>query len=440
MSITPAPRAKIIYVNNKELLSEINKSKKTFCSFIEPEHSDFDTIVHSVDEITPELIEAVREKKSKPRGKPAIPLDQLPPEGIVVRVMTYEHIPLDPDRVRKSRVTDKSYARTNFPPYKHYVLLADGPKEVLRSHWTGGFDNGHFNIEHGKINNKLAVMFMLIVERYSKRGNWRNYCVDDQTEALTQRGWLRYDEITEMDTILSYDQGDLKWSKIKSIFRNPDYDDKMFHLTVRGMDALVTPEHKFITQDGLKKVEELKLTDSIILCGDGAKVDLNWATHMSVLVSDIDFHGAYSQGGSLSPTIPYKGIIWCPETEYGSFMCRRNGHVFLTGNTYNDEMRGMALMQLSQVGLQFDESKSENPFAFYTQIINNSFKRTLNIEKKSQNIRDDLLIIAGASPSYTRQIDNELEHRFPSDNPTAKKKGGYPRRAAAPKSEPPVAD
>ena len=36
------------------------------------------------------------------------------------------------------------------------------------------------------------------------------------------------------------------------------------------------------------------------------------------------------------------------------------------GYTYNEEMRGQALLQLSQIGLQFDESKSQNPFAYYT--------------------------------------------------------------------------
>ena len=47
------------------------------------------------------------------------------------------------------------------------------------------------------------------------------------------------------------------------------------------------------------------------------------------------------------------------------------------GYTYNDEMQSQALMQLSQIGLQFDESKSENPFAYYTAAITNSFTRIL---------------------------------------------------------------
>jgi hypothetical protein len=79
------------------------------------------------------------------------------------------------------------------------------------------------------------------------------------------------------------------------------------------------------------------------------------------------------------------------------------------GYTYVDEMRSQALMQLSQIGLQFDESKSENPFAYYTAAITNSFTRILNIEKKNQNIRDDILEMNEMMPSYTRQAKNESE-------------------------------
>ena len=78
------------------------------------------------------------------------------------------------------------------------------------------------------------------------------------------------------------------------------------------------------------------------------------------------------------------------------------------GYTYNDEMRSQALLQLTQIGLQFDESKSENPFAYYTAAITNSFTRVLNLEKKNQAIRDDILESAGLNPSYTRQVENEI--------------------------------
>ena len=88
-------------------------------------------------------------------------------------------------------------------------------------------------------------------------------------------------------------------------------------------------------------------------------------------------------------------------------LCERYGtRANWRGYTYNDEMQSQALMQLSQIGLQFDESKSENPFAYYTAAITNSFTRILNIEKKNQNIRDDLLEHHNMMPSFTRQNEN----------------------------------
>ena len=84
------------------------------------------------------------------------------------------------------------------------------------------------------------------------------------------------------------------------------------------------------------------------------------------------------------------------------------------GYTYNEEMRGQALLQLSQIGLQFDESKSQNPFAYYTAAITNSFTRILNLEKKNQNIRDDLLEQAGLNPSWTRQNSGKKNQNLSS--------------------------
>ena len=112
---------------------------------------------------------------------------------------------------------------------------------------------------------------------------------------------------------------------------------------------------------------------------------------------------------------------WQGDLEKGQFckdhgtMTKKLAHMFMKlceryatrsnwrGYTYNDEMRSQALLQLSQIGLQFDESKSQNPFAYYTAAITNSFTRVLNIEKRNQNLRDDILEMNGLTPSYTRQ-------------------------------------
>ena len=66
-------------------------------------------------------------------------------------------------------------------------------------------------------------------------------------------------------------------------------------------------------------------------------------------------------------------------------------------------------LQLAQIGLQFDESKSDNPFAYYTAAVTNQFCRVINIEKRAQNIRDDILEMNDMNPSYTRQHNAEWE-------------------------------
>lgn len=73
------------------------------------------------------------------------------------------------------------------------------------------------------------------------------------------------------------------------------------------------------------------------------------------------------------------------------------------GYTYRDEMQNSAILQLTYVGLRFNEAKSANPFAYYTAAITNSFCRVLNTEKRNQNIRDDILEINGLNPSWSRQ-------------------------------------
>ena len=135
------------------------------------------------------------------------------------------------------------------------------------------------------------------------------------------------------------------------------------------------------------------------------------AFHSSILDLEIDGKATFPN----MPVVPYNGMVWCPETEYGSFIARRNGKVYLTGNTYRDEMQCTALMQLSQVGLQFDENKSNNPFAYYSSVLGNAFTRVLNLEKKNQSLRDDILEQAGLMPSFTRQ---EKWHQ-PQDDATA---------------------
>lgn len=270
---TANPQAKQ-YLTNKELLKEIHLSKNKYSSYTKPEYSDYDLILPDLDKINIRTIaEAKRNRalklsqqalaeaqKVNPKTKLAeveIDYKKVAKTDVVFRIITHDHIPLEPGRKKTPKSRGDHHTKVNFPPYQHFKFETVGDEDKLvcvgKSHWKGDVETGEFSLE-GTMTNKLAKSFMMLVERYSMRFNWRGY-------------------------------------------------------------------------------------------------------------------------------------------------------------TYVDEMRSQALLQLSQIGLQFDESKSQNPFAYYTAAIDNSFTRILNIEKKNQMIRDDLLIEYGSNPSFTRQFEHEAQMR-----------------------------
>jgi hypothetical protein len=278
---------KVNYLNNKDILKEIHRSKITYCSFTTPDVANYDLIIESVSKINKKSVAEARKARAERLAKEAQDMElaqgnktklddliaaatDIPVTDVVFRVMTWDHVPIDEVKQRKSDAKAQEeyeeelaeteydepiaqirgpskYVKVNFPPFQHYKVTEDlEPVLVGRSHWMGDLESGMFSRDHGAMTPKLAHMFVKLCERYATRSNWRGY-------------------------------------------------------------------------------------------------------------------------------------------------------------TYNDEMRSQALLQLSQIGLQFDESKSQNPFAYYTAAITNSFTRVLNIEKRNQNIRDDILEMNNYNPSYTRQ-------------------------------------
>lgn len=78
--------------------------------------------------------------------------------------------------------------------------------------------------------------------------------------------------------------------------------------------------------------------------------------------------------------------------------------------SYNDDMQAYAMMMLVRTWDSFDPEKSDNPFAFFTQCIKNSFIQYLNQEKRQRNVRDLLLVNQGLTPSFTFSEDGSEQH------------------------------
>ena len=264
MTLGPTIR-KTKYLNNRDLLAEIHRSKCSYSSFTDPEFSTYDIILPALDKVNIRTVAEAKRNRAKRLGLQAftaarlagdkkIKLAEVTPDyktiqktDVIIRIMTFDHIPLNNTRKKNPKSQADHRDKVNFPPFQHYKIDENNTFHCVgKSHWKGDLTDGEFSKDHGNITNKLARMYIMMCEKYAMKFNWRGY-------------------------------------------------------------------------------------------------------------------------------------------------------------TYNDEMRNSAILQLTYVGLRFNEAKSQNPFAYYTAAITNSFCRVLNSEKRNQNIRDDILEMNGLNPSWTRQ-------------------------------------
>lgn len=178
------------YLNNADLLREIQKSKISYCWLLDKSYSMYDYIVFHESEITAELLEkakaarikrlnnemldSIRAKENMSAKKAKeyaeennLVITDVPIDEVVIRVITDEHIPPD--------------TRVNFEPFKHYIVDNEGILyEVCRSHWKGDLESGEFSTVHGKITNELGKMFIKLAEEISHKSNYRNYTYLDE--------------------------------------------------------------------------------------------------------------------------------------------------------------------------------------------------------------------------------------------------------------------
>lgn len=69
--------------------------------------------------------------------------------------------------------------------------------------------------------------------------------------------------------------------------------------------------------------------------------------------------------------------------------------------SFREDMVSFAVVNLCANWHKFDPEKSDNPFAFYTTAAYRSFLQYLADEKKQRDIRDQMLVDAGANPSFS---------------------------------------
>ena len=207
---------KVNYLNNKDLLEEIHRSKNTYCTYTQPEYHQYDIILPSLDKVNIRTVAEAKRNRAKRIGDAAyaarkaagekvkqadceVDYKKIPKLDLVFRIMTFDHIPLNNTRKKNPKTTADHRDKVNFPPFQHWKF--DENDELIcvgKSHWTGSIAKGKFSKDHGQITNNLARMYIKLCERYATRGNVRGYTYNDEMRAqailqLTQIG-LQFNE------------------------------------------------------------------------------------------------------------------------------------------------------------------------------------------------------------------------------------------------------
>lgn len=110
-------------------------------------------------------------------------------------------------------------------------------------------------------------------------------CHDSETELLTRRGWVRYDDIKSGDVAatMNPESRRFEWQQVQAVHVH-DYDGEMIRVAGRDVDLLVTPNHRMFTTRhrserrdgrmvrvglhpfGFKRADELRVGDVLPLC------------------------------------------------------------------------------------------------------------------------------------------------------------------------------
>ena len=215
MTLIPKP-IKVNYLNNKDMLLEIHRSKSSYCSFTDPKYHQYDIILPSLDKINIRTVAEAKRNQAKRIGdleystrkkagekvKQAdceVDYKKIAKTDLVFRIMTFDHIPLNGTRKKNPKSLADHRDKVNFPPFQHFKFNeTDELICVGKSHWKGDLIKGKFDKDAGQITPTLARMMLKLCERYATRGNVRGYTYNDEMKGqailqLTQIG-LQYDE------------------------------------------------------------------------------------------------------------------------------------------------------------------------------------------------------------------------------------------------------
>lgn len=165
---------------------------------------------------------------------------------------------------------------------------------------------------------------------------WLFGCLSEDTEILVDGRWEPYQKATSGRLALCYDveHDSYKWQPIQALHEYP-YSDTAFRIVSDQTDQIVSRNHRCLVERGrgfaFQIAETLEREARVPVLED-----------VQALLRSVPLlqQGTSSQeqgftSSSLARVVPfaYSGIVWCVTVPTGAFVARRNGKVFVTGNS-----------------------------------------------------------------------------------------------------------
>ena len=146
---------------------------------------------------------------------------------------------------------------------------------------------------------------------------WTYGCLDDQSECLTRRGWLKYTELTADDEVLQWDSvaDCLSWVRPQAVHEYP-FDGNMVMIENRHTRQMLTPNHRVYAKVR-RHGRHVKPTEYEVLPADTIdRRPSNWSVDLPMAAPlhtgehvDVDF--AYLAGWWMTDAWPHKDANAC---------------------------------------------------------------------------------------------------------------------------------
>jgi len=153
-------------------------------------------------------------------------------------------------------------------------------------------------------------------------------CFDELTEILTQRGWVRFDELEDFDYVAQYLPDEETFEFVEPIeIQSFEHSGNMVRIVAEDYDMLVTPNHRLLCVEPDDE-DTFELIADEFYNGLGDFICVQMPSMETCFTSTEDAHVVYEQ---------YDGTVSCVTVPSSFVLVRRNGKAYVSGNSKRRE-------------------------------------------------------------------------------------------------------